>query len=182
MYIFAQPVTNEQIHAIQTRNSAEIDALQNKLLGLETIESKVQEPGENRTTPSAEVESAETTGSTADEEYDPNLLAMTLLTKNYVNGELVERPTGLSKKDTWTVDYELNELNPKQGNAILQMCKTRRRNVLEKGDEEDVNTQNAEFLQRLRNISEQGRVFRARENERDRRNGIVVYSDPISRD
>ncbi|OGE51250.1 hypothetical protein PENARI_c014G10986 [Penicillium arizonense] len=181
MYIFAQPVTNEQIHAIQTRNSAEIETLQNKLLGLETLESRVQEPGENQTTPSAEAGSAETTGSTADE-YDPNLLAMTLLTKNYVNGELVERPTGLSKKDTWTVEYEINELNPKQGNAILQMCKTRRRNVFEKGDEEDVNTQNDEFLQRLRNISEQGRVFRARENERDRRNGIVVYSDPISRD
>jgi hypothetical protein len=62
------------------------------------------------------------------------------------------------------------------------MCDTRRRNVFEKGDEEDVNTQNDEFLQRLRNISEQGRLFRARENERDRRNGIIVYSDPISRD
>jgi hypothetical protein len=174
MYIFAQPVTDEQIHSIQTRNSADIEALQNKLLGLETLDSRVQEPGSKA--PSPEPKSSEQT-----DDYDPNLLAMTLLTKNYVNGELVERPTNLSKKDTWTVDYEINELHPQQGNVLLQMCKTRRRKVLDK-EEDEANTENVEFLQRLRSLSEQGRIFRARENERDRRNGIVVYSDPVPRD
>ncbi|KAJ5753730.1 uncharacterized protein N7511_007883 [Penicillium nucicola] len=174
MYIFAQPVTDEQIHAIQTRNSAEIEALQNKLLGLGNPEDGVAEPGENQELRTSKPEDQEST-----EEYDPNLMAMTLLTKNYVNGELVERPESFSKRDTWTVDYEINELSPKQGNAILQMCKTRRRKVLDKEDDE-ANTENVEFLQRLRNISEQGRVFRAKENERDRKHGIVVYSDGVS--
>ncbi|OQD86263.1 hypothetical protein PENANT_c008G02411 [Penicillium antarcticum] len=176
MYIFAQPVTDEQIHAIQTKNSAEIEALQNKLLGLEKLVDRVTEPGETQEIRATKAEAQEVT-----DEYDPNLLAMTLLTKNYVNGELVERPENFSKRDTWTVDYEINELNPKQGNVLLQMCKSRRRKVLDKDDDE-ANPENVEFLHRLRKISEQGRVFRARENERDRRNGIVVYSDPVSRD
>lgn len=39
MYIFAEPVTDEEIHAIQTRNAAEINAYQQRILNLPTDSS-----------------------------------------------------------------------------------------------------------------------------------------------
>jgi hypothetical protein len=176
MYIFAQPVTDEQIHAIQTKNQAEVQAMQNRLLNPEQLTSKVTEPDEwpSDATPAAEI--SEDQPSQPDE-YDENVLAMTLLTKNKVNGEPVDRPTDFRSHDTWTVDYELNELNPKQGNTLLKMCKRRRAAVLEKSDDDADNADRNWFLGRLKNLAEEGRKFRERENKKDRQDGIVVFED-----
>jgi hypothetical protein len=174
MYIFAQPVTDEQIHAIQTKNQAEVDAMQDKLLNPEDLASKVLEPGESSgATPVAEV-SEDQLGEFDSE--DENVLAMTLLTRNKVNGNPVDRPMDFRSHDTWTVDYELNELNPKQGSTLLKMCKRRRAAVLEKTDDDD-NADRGWFLGRLKNLAEEGRRFREQEDKKDRQHGIVVFED-----
>jgi hypothetical protein len=173
MYIFAQPVTNEQIHAIQTSNAAEVQAFQDKILNSEQLASKTMEPDE----PTFEAGPAAEPYEDQPDDYDENILAMTLLINNKVNGNPVERPTNFRRNDTWTVDYELNELHPKKGHALLTMCKRRRAAVLEKADDAADNADRNEYMLRLKRIAQEGRKFRQREDIKDREDGIVVYKD-----
>ena len=177
MYIFAQPVTNEEIHAIQTKNQAEIQAFQDRILNPDQPISRIMEPGEQVSTeasPAAELSEDQLDQS---RDCDENVLAMTLLTRSKVNGEPVDRPMNFGSKDTWTVDYELNEIHPKQGNALLKMCKRRRAAVFEKTEDEVDNADRNSFLLRLKRIAEEGRKFREQENRRDREDGVVVFED-----
>ncbi|KAJ5778974.1 hypothetical protein N7457_006694 [Penicillium paradoxum] len=247
MYIFAQPVTSDEIHAIQTKNHAEIEAFQEKLFNPEKfakqqaeLESSISdkplveeitEPGSQpkiqpQTSTEPETSTEETDASTesntldSSEPVDPtlvsgeqpaeteaeadadtfaipeptkseaekpddyveDLLAMTLVIRSKINGEPVERPTHINRNDKWTVDYELDEVSVERGNELLRMCKRRRKLVLEKTAEEDVSDRNNEYLTRLRKLSEQGRIFRKRENKKDRERGIVIYEDLSRKD
>lgn len=66
MYIFAEPVTQEDIHAIQTRNKAAIEAYQQRLLNLTPkeddtdLESEYQTPSESEPTPEPSQEDTST--------------------------------------------------------------------------------------------------------------------------
>ncbi|EGR49555.1 uncharacterized protein TRIREDRAFT_60564, partial [Trichoderma reesei QM6a] len=108
----------------------------------EEAEQLPDESSERRgQTPSADEESNE--DELADEEEDDGdadepeqkdreLLGMYVTIRNQVNGEYVERPTGINKEDDfdWSVEYSITELPDKRARKIYSKIKQRRRKVL----------------------------------------------------
>ncbi|KAJ5822814.1 hypothetical protein N7447_005154 [Penicillium robsamsonii] len=245
MHIIAQPVTEEQIDAIQSKNQAQVDAITERLFYpdrfencemTESAESKPVSPKENTEAEADKTEadkkteaksigdsladalfpidpadstveqSAEPEHDTTSElpglspdskagskpkrkpkfvpnpelsaDYDENLLAMTLVITNKVNGVRVERPGHFTQSDKWTIDYELDEIDVVQGNHTLQAIKKRRNLVLRKNVQDHSN----DFFANLQRLSEKGRAFRKRLNKIDRDRGILVYKDSCDMD
>ncbi|GAB1197351.1 hypothetical protein APSETT444_006644 [Aspergillus pseudonomiae] len=215
MYIFAEPVTDDEIHSIQTRNQAEIDAYQRRVLNLAPSEEEdaPSTDGKEEVQPSSgsdkqegsvdeETSSSEVGPEDYEAEYDssapldeaflsevenevaekaPNngreLLAMTLVTKNFVNGRIVERPNDLKTNDQWTVEYELSVLKGEKARALYAACQKRREKALTGRGEDEQDVANNVYIRRLREISKKGRDYRKTENKLDKENGIVVLDD-----
>lgn len=192
MYIFAEPVTQEDIHAIQTRNKAAIEAYQQRLLNLTPqeddtdLESDYQTPSESE--PEAESTSETSQEDTPKEEKTENensgqtekpLLAMALTIRNKVNGQYVERPMNLTQTDEWVVDYEISELGTPQGHTLYRMCQARRQKEMMGRGEDELDVAGNGYIRRLRQIAKQGRLYRQRENELDKELGVVVLDDPV---
>ncbi|KAI3131369.1 hypothetical protein CBS147325_9070 [Penicillium roqueforti] len=261
MLIVAQPVTDEQIEAIQTKNKAHIDAIQDRILNPdqyidghipetaveadedeplypeeESVEKDFLFPGEESLEPEptySEVDSTESNlqdappvESLADElfpkeageeesdakaeeaeaealeykplfelpaepkrpkptksvprrtpphigDFDEDILGMTLIVNNKVNGVPVQRPTWFTASDRWTIDYELNELSVEESNHILAAIKHRRNVALKK----NVQDHDAGFFAILKKITEKGRVWRKKMDQKDRERGLLVYKD-----
>ncbi|TQB73074.1 hypothetical protein MPDQ_006242 [Monascus purpureus] len=198
MYIFAEPVTDEEIHAIQTKNKADIEAYQQRILNLtpqggeldltrkqitsDKSESRTQDVSkEGIAAPIGEQAAAEETETEAEQKGKQNseLLAMTLFIKNKVNGEFVERPTRLEGKDEWAVEYVLREVPSSRAASLYEACQKRRRVALE-GVGEDEAEENANYyIRMLRDIARRGREWREQEDELDRKQGIVVLEGAI---
>jgi hypothetical protein len=203
MYIFVEPVTQDEIHAIQNKNKDEIEEYQNRLLNLIPKEEEVSlEPGLRTPEPDVVEESQQPEENEADiasgiydsslppdetfnteqtEALEPKgpLLAYCLTAKNLVNGKPVKRPENFTSADLWTVDWELNELSDKQGRHLYNMCQTRRQKALAGRGEEEINEQNNFYLRNLQKLARQGRKYRAKENKRDQEEGIVVLGGEV---
>ncbi|KAE8142100.1 mitochondrial protein Pet127-domain-containing protein [Aspergillus pseudotamarii] len=215
MYIFAEPVTDDEIHSIQTRNQAEIDAYQRRVLNLAPSEEEdvPSTDGKEELQPSSSsdkqqgsVEEERRTSELGPDDYEaeydssapldeaflsevenevaekaPNngrdLLAMTLVTKNFVNGRIVERPSDLKAYDEWNVEYELSELKGEKARALYAACQKRREKSLTGRGEDEQDVANNVYIRRLREISKKGRDYRRKENKLDKENGIVVLDD-----
>ena len=96
----------------------------------------------------------------------PDILAMTLTIRNKVNGRFVLRPERLTARDKWSIEYSLNDVDTEtRARALYQACQARRKKKYDKletkSDEENITA----HLQRLRELSMQGRKWRARQDE-----------------
>lgn len=170
MYIFAEPVSQDDINAIQTKNKAEIDAYQQRLLNLTPREDN--DDLDSYQTPSEPLPEAKVSD-------DKPLLAMALTVRNKVNGEYVERPTKFTSKDNWVAEYEISDLSPTQGRVLYRMCQTRRQKELTSRGEDELDAAGNAYIRQLREITKMGRQHRARENELDKEHGIVVLRNPM---
>ncbi|KAI1776168.1 Pet127-domain-containing protein [Hypoxylon cercidicola] len=93
---------------------------------------------------------------------DPNLLGMILTIKNRVNKKYVTRPENLKKSDSWTVEYNIEEIKGRRAQTIYQQCLTRRRKTFENtGDRDSIWYQL--FRGQLGERTKSGRKFRASE-------------------
>lgn len=221
MYIFAEPVTDDEIHAIQTKNQEEIDAYQRRILNLPSkerikptpapsdlkAESQPAAPAEDKTDESSAQESStasnvdqdasnvdQETPATSDESPAPDsedapaeqpqeeardLLAMTLVIKNKMNGYYVERPNNFTAADKWTIQWELTELKQPQAQSLYTACQNRRAKALAGRGEGESGVAANVYIRKLREIARQGREFREREDQLDRELGIVVLDDAV---
>ncbi|KAJ5166445.1 mitochondrial translation protein [Penicillium canariense] len=182
MYIFVEPVTKEDISAIQNSKKAEIDAYQQRLLNLKPSEddSDLDSPQVEDAAEASAAESSAEAEAEAEAEPKGELLAMALTIRNKINGEYVDRPTEDFKTgDKWNVEYELSELSPAQGHVLYKMCKTRRMKSLEGRGEDELEVASNVYIRRLRQISKEGRKHRERENEIDKEEGIIVLEDGV---
>lgn len=204
MYIFAEPVTQEEIQAIQTKNQAEIEEFQRRVLNLgpkkETEDSTTsagpsdtesQGAQNSKDSPeSSDVEADDLDSSSAKDEQVPqdlaadqepprDLLAMVLTINNKVNGKLVERPVNFTAEDKWSVTYELAEFEGQAAWLLYKACQKRRQKALEGRGEDETDVAGNGYIRKLREISQQGRLWRAQEDKLDRERGIVVLTDPI---
>ncbi|KAJ6134238.1 mitochondrial translation protein [Penicillium sp. IBT 18751x] len=173
MYVFAEPVTHDEIKAIQEKNKAAIDEYQQRLLNLEVSEddSDLDLP-----TPEPVEEIAEEDKGSPD--GDDNLLAFALTVRNKVNDAYVERPVNFTASDTWSLEYEMSELSPTQGRTLYRMCQARRqRELAGRGEDESQDSSNSQYIRKLRAIAKQGRRFRKEENKLDKERGIVVLGE-----
>lgn len=193
MYIFVEPVTQDEIHAIQNKNKKEIEEYQNRLLNIIPKEDPVtDESQETATTTESEDSSTSNVYDSSlppDSTFTPEtattpepkgpLLAYCLTAKNIVNGKTVARPENFTSHDLWTVDWELNELNDTQGRHLYKQCQIRRQRALSDRGEEELDSFANTYLRNLQKLSRQGRVYRANENKRDQEEGIVVLDGAV---
>ncbi|KAJ5099205.1 hypothetical protein N7532_006206 [Penicillium argentinense] len=206
MYIFAEPVTQEEIHAIQNKNKAEVEEYQKRLLNLmpkedglaqRAMESAFREPEGNdaheKKIDEAEADKTESQESSdvydsslpPDETFDAGesdipepkapLLAMTLTTRNIVNGKAVDRPENFTKNDEWSLQWQISELNETQGRQLYKMCQARREKALAGRGEDELDLASNIYIRKLQKISQDGRKFREKQKKRDAEQGVVVY-------
>ncbi|KAF9884329.1 hypothetical protein FE257_001842 [Aspergillus nanangensis] len=220
MYIFAEPVTEDEIHAIQTKNKAEIDAYQRRILNL-SHEDEEHSPSfdtdnlavsaepdsqddmgrselpDKDASPKASEESAaeEDSSSPAPNQPAPTdlessdkqepppenreLLTMTLVVKNMVNGSYVDRPQNFKASDNWKVEYEISEVEGDQAHSLYASCQKRREKALAGRGEDETEVANNVYLRRLRDIARHGRSFRKQEAKLDKEKGIVVLDGTV---
>jgi hypothetical protein len=193
MYIFAEPMEEEQIDKIQATSKEKIADFERKMMGIEAKETPAStEPSK----PSAPIVP------TGDSFHMP-LYAATLLVGSTVNGERVERPEHLKPDDDWSIEYLLKEIeDPADAWATYAQCKATRAKVLsrvvETGDEDridpfdavepnmemherdgSVRTFDDYYREMLRKLAEKGRDYRRRVDEVEEGMEKVVFRENV---
>ncbi|PWY71555.1 Pet127-domain-containing protein [Aspergillus sclerotioniger CBS 115572] len=186
MYIFVEPVTEEEIHAIQTRNQAEIDAYQRRVLDLPSHANEENELSDAEgipadfDSPNPAEESAEevTTGDeTSPASEGKEIMGFALAIRNIVDGEQVERPVQFQTPTKWTVDYELNHLAPGKISQLYSSCQRRRQIALNGRGEDETEVAANVYIRRLRELAKKGRKYRKEQNKLDEQSEAVVLRD-----
>jgi hypothetical protein len=192
MYVFAEPMEEEQIDKIQSKSKGKIAEFERKMMGIEAREESAKVIEEET------LDNAAPTTLREDGTHAP-LYAATILVGSIVNGERVERPTRLTSKDDWSVEYLFKEMDdPAAAWATYAQCKAKREQVFSKaivtdgeGDAESLEAEpNFEmhehdgslrtfeslFLEKLRRKAEKGREYRNKVDELEKDKGKVVYA------
>jgi Mitochondrial protein Pet127 len=189
MLIFAEPVSDEDIEAIQTKNKAEVEAFQRRILNLESKledealtseETEHQPAGEAAMSePSEDVvqmsDSSEAKPEGGEEEATRDLFALILTVSNKVNSRPVVRPKMLKAEDNWTIEHRLSEMAP--GPKVWELykqCQRRRQKALAGRGEDETELASNFYIRRLREISQEGRKWRAEQDQFDRGREVVV--------
>ncbi|EZF30891.1 hypothetical protein H109_01322 [Trichophyton interdigitale MR816] len=174
MYIFAEPMTEDEITKIQERNLDEIQAYEKRVFYPELLESQQTDSSISEADSPAKQE-PEPKESTSEDDIDPEkpLLAMALSIRNFVNGKEVDRPTMFTAKDTWTVKYQLAHFGKERGWTLYNACKKRRSRFL--GALEDEEAPNSAFKERLNAISKEGQKWRDEMDKIEKAKGVIQY-------
>ncbi|KAI1214997.1 Pet127-domain-containing protein [Annulohypoxylon truncatum] len=172
----ARPQTddvNQVTPESQTEPGVQIEA--------QSTESETEKVGETEdSTEQSSSEPASETSAPAEEEVDENLLGMVLTIKNKVNGQYVPRPENMSKGDSWSVEYNIEEIASKRASTLYNQCKTRRRKIFE-----DPGNKETEWFKmwrgKLDECTKAGRKFRAQELEsaKTRPVHVVGHHEPL---
>ena len=197
MYIFAEPMEEDQIDKIQSTSKEKIAQFERKMMGIEGIEQPTDTQESSR--------SPEPTTPTAppSDSFHMPLYAATLLVGSSVNGERVERPQNLRPHDDWSIEYLLKEIeDPADAWATYTQCKATRQKVftrvVETGDEDggealealepnlemheldgSVRTFDDYYLEMLRKLAEKGRDYRRRVDEVEEGTEKVVFREKV---
>ena len=189
MYIFVEPVTEEEIHAIQTRNQAEIDAYQRRVLDLPSRANEDNELSDAEGIPAdfdspnpAEESAEEVTSPETEDENSPasegkEIMGFALAIRNIVDGEQVERPVQFQTPTKWTVDYELNHLAPGKISKLYSACQRRRQIALNGRGEDETEVAANVYIRRLRELAKKGRKYRKEQNKLDEQSEAIVLRD-----
>ncbi|KAK4242511.1 mitochondrial protein Pet127-domain-containing protein [Achaetomium macrosporum] len=145
-------------------------------------------PSERSTPPPAEQATTTSSPTTADESSTANgfveevhegteLYGLILTVRNKVDGQYVERPEKLKRKQRWTVEYAFEEMRPDRARNLYKAVLNRRRKLLypDNGGEGESNKWYSMFQGRLKRYSMRGRSFRRREERRMRERPVYVY-------
>jgi len=196
MYIFAEPMEEEQIDKIQSKSKEKIAEFERKMMGIEAKEQTADpepSPSPEPTAPAAP------TGASS---HSP-LYAATLLVGSTVNGARVERPEHLKPHDDWSIEYLLKEIeNPSDAWATYEQCKATRQKLfarlVETGDEDgaesleamepnlemhesdgSVRTFDDYYREMLRQLAEKGREYRRKMDEAEEGQEKVVFREKV---
>ena len=105
---------------------------------------------------------------------------MTLTIRNKVNGKFVLRPERLTAGDQWSIEYSLTEVDTEtRARALYKACQGRRKKKHDKMETKNDEERLTGFLRRLRDLSMQGRKWRARQDEEDTKKPMQVLGDVI---
>ena len=172
MYVFAEPVTEEQVEAIQTATKERIETWEQEMLGKETsytvsaaspedpTESglsaqKPDDAKEEEPTESPEPIVAQTSGP---------LFGMQVYVKSFVNGKPVERPTALKESDSWIMRFSLKEMTKENRVwTLYNMCKTRRKTLLNSIEDDD----DTWFMKKIKTATQESIQWRKQLDKKD---------------
>jgi hypothetical protein len=131
MYVFAEPVTEDEAEAIQSRGEKDQREFARSVVGLERdstdgqsawqeLQSNVDHEVDQGETATEQAENTEAVNTEAvdellEEKTEGPLIGWTLTVRSKVNGDYVDRPENLQDKDSWELEYHIKEI----GNNIL---------------------------------------------------------------
>lgn len=108
---------------------------------------------------------------------DENLLGLSIVVKNKVNGVIVERPTAMTASDEWAVEYEITPISGPHVRSMYEACQKRREKcLLSRGESEEETNQNI-YLSQLRQLAKKGRQYRQEQDVIDKEQGIIAFSE-----
>ncbi|KAK3685056.1 mitochondrial membrane protein Pet127 [Podospora appendiculata] len=111
-----------------------------------------------------------------DRQEHGDVFGMILTIRNKLNGEYIQRPYNLNSKDSWTVEYAIEEIAPARTKTLYNMVISRRTKLLDRKDdgEDKGRAWNEMFQGKLEQYSMKGRAHRARETEFAKRHPVHV--------
>ncbi|KAK3308905.1 mitochondrial protein Pet127-domain-containing protein [Chaetomium strumarium] len=135
------------------------------------------EPAAATSSSSAADESAVANGFVEEVHEDTELYGLILTVRNKVDGQYVERPDKLKRKQRWTVEYAFEEMKPDRARNLYKAVLNRRKKLLYPDDsgEGESDKWASMFQGRLKRYSMRGRSFRRREEKRMRERPVYIY-------
>lgn len=198
MRIFAEPMSEAKIDKIQNKGKARVEEYEKNMamgfqqqadgqnMGGQTLEAKLSPSTlESNSADIAfleEIMRQEDVSESRIEEVDstPDTMACwTIRIYNEVNGRPVVRPQNIKSSDRWIVKYEIGRVADTQARGLYNSCKNRRAAAFGGGDAE-AKKENF-FIQRIRQMSEAGRAWRDRQDEKDAQREKVMLYEPAGR-
>lgn len=199
MYIFAEPMDDDQIQHIQESKADAWDKLMDKLHKSTTADDGGEETDRDHSKlPSTDadasfldelskvkssVESTEDVQPPASDDDSPKqsspseLCCLLLTTQNRINQAPVTRPTNITASDSWTVDVDITEVNDKRTHQLYNACQKRRRALLDEDLRGDGNP-GWGYGSRLREITQKGRTWKQEQGVLDAsREPIFLYDE-----
>ena len=174
MYVFAEPVTEEEAETIQNRGVAEQHEFARRVVGLgndsadawQDLQSEVDSEVDQEKT-----EDAPQSHTEQDEAQRP-LIGWTLTLRNKVNGDYVERPEGLRNDDSWKVEYHIKEIAENMSWKAYRATRDRRRQLLSN----DTTTDSlAHYRDLIKRYTKRGRAWREKQDRISEEKGVEVY-------
>jgi len=188
MYVFAEPVSEDEVHKIQTAKKDEIEAYERRLFnpgsGSEASTGDDQTPMAHGESPHPVADDmaflenmmgVEKESKASPSPVEPKeILAWKLNIQNSVNGTVVSRPDALKESDSWVVEYSLEQQSEAMGHRNYILCKNRRKAALELPQDEDRAA--GYYIRQLVEMSRAGKKWRRQLDESDsRREQVVLY-------
>jgi hypothetical protein len=188
MYVFAEPVTEDEAEAIQNRGEKDQREFARSVVGLERdstdgqsawqeLQSNVDrevDQGETATEQAGNTEAVniEAVDELPEEKTEGPLIGWTLTVRSKVNGDYVDRPENLQDEDSWELEYHIKEI----GNNMLwksyNAIKERRRKLAP-------NQGTTESLEHYRDLikryTKRGRAWRAKQDQLLEEQGVKMY-------
>ncbi|KAK2748094.1 hypothetical protein FQN57_001217 [Myotisia sp. PD_48] len=180
MYVFAEPMSDEEADEIQARAQSEIEEYEKRVfypeLCEETDTTEVKPDVPELETEESEIclasDSPEDNSAQKPKEIPERpLLAMAISLQNFVNGRRVIRPRKLKQTDTWTVNYRVSKFGGERAWKLYEACKLRRYRSLKLEK-----TPDSIFLEQFKEMSASGREWRKARDALEMEKGIVQYT------
>lgn len=195
MYVFAEPLEENQIERMQARKAGAWQDFIEDLRQRAIIHPEDEEPLESDSNPASadadksfldQISRAET-GPEAGESSSPSdagsaqpsrseLCCLLVTVQNRVNGVPVKRPTNLSSSDEWMLDVDLTEVTDKRTHQLYDACQKRRRALLDSDLRSDITARG--YAERLRDLTKKGRAWQQAQNELDSKQKPVILYRP----
>jgi hypothetical protein len=194
MYVFAEPVTEEQADEIQNAGEAAQKAFARNVVGLgktdsekttawedvqddvdeqlDKDESGVPEEIEEATEEATEGETEEETEETTTSEGP--LMGWTLTVRNLVNGGYVDRPNRLDNSDEWKIEYHMKEIPEESRWKLYNALKDRRHQLIGQ-DEEEASKGLKHYRDLIKRFSNRGRKWREEQDKLNDANPGQLY-------
>jgi hypothetical protein len=201
MYVFAEPVTEEQADEIQSTGEAAQKEFARRVVGIGKDNPEVQEAWQNvqgEVDEQVDVDNKDPTDQTADvtiegakdvdsdntatteedgsaaEKPKGPLMGWTLTVRNKVNGSYINTPQDISKDDQWLVEYHVQEIPEGSRWRLYDMVKERRSKLMFPVNEEP-EPRLKRYRESIQRISNRGRRWRDEQDKIDEELGVEVY-------
>ena len=192
MYVFAEPVSEEEVERIQSSRVKEVREAEQRILGgatssttdsPQTLPAAPEFVPESNAADSTFLDSlAEIDVSSAPKHVQASkpdraqILGLKVVVQNKVDGHKTMRPVKLTADQKWSIDYSITEMPQHQAQAKYIQCRSRRSII--HGSNRDNNRVSEGYVSRLIDMSEAGAAWRKRRDELDAaREKVVLYDD-----
>ncbi|RMZ80520.1 hypothetical protein DV737_g2925, partial [Chaetothyriales sp. CBS 132003] len=193
MYVFAEPVTEEEVDRIQSSRSQEVKEAEARILSGEARNPRITPKEQSDVVAYSNAANSEflnslhslklDTAAMNDGEGKANtrILGMKLVVESRVDGRKIIRPVDLAANNRWDLSYSITEMPETQAQTRYAQCKTRRSLLFNSARDSDFAAEG--YVSRLLEMSSAGAAWRKQRDALDVAKGqVVLYnSDPTHR-